>query len=109
MDLQNDADFKATGVQLVSIAFDSVTEQQNAITEYGIEIPMLVDASHEVSQEYDVLQWAVGTGEPGHTFILVNADGQIVWTKDYGSPKLANPVMYVDTSELVGYIGENLK
>lgn len=109
MDLQNDSDFQATGVQLVSIAFDTVEEQQAAITEYGIDVPMLIDSTHEVSQQYDVLQWAVRTGEPGHTFILVNGDGQIVWVKDYGSPNLANPVMWVDPAELVGYIQENLK
>ena len=109
MDLQNDPEFTATGAQLISIAFDTSAEQKNAIDQYGITVPMLVDADHEVSQKYDVLQWATGTGEPGHTFILLNADSQIIWTKDYGSPKLVNPVMWVDPSELVGYISENLQ
>lgn len=108
MDLQNDPEFTATGVQLISIAFDTPAEQNIAIDQYGITVPMLVDADHEVSQTYDVLQWAVGTGEPGHTFILLNAEGEIVWTKDYGSPKLENPVMWVEPSELVQYISENL-
>jgi len=108
VDLQNDSNFQATGVQLVSIAFDSAEEQQAAIDEYGIDVPMLIDSTHEVSEQYDVLKWAVRTGEPGHTFILVNGEGQIVWTKDYGSPDLPNPVMWVDPAELVGYIQENL-
>ena len=93
----------------MSIAFDSVAEQQAAISEYGIQdVPMLVDSDHSVSEAYDVLQWAVGTGEPGHTFVLVDAAGQIAWVKDYGSPNLPNPVMWVDPAELVGYIQDNL-
>lgn len=108
MDLQNDSDFQQTGAQLISIAFDSVAEQQSAIQEYGIDVPMLVDANGDVSREYDVLQWAVRTGEPGHTFILVDAEGQIVWVKDYGSPNLPNPVMWVSPQELVSYIRQHL-
>ncbi len=107
--MQNDPAFQELGVQLVSIAFDSVAEQLVAQVEYNIEdVPLLVDSDHTVSEAYDVLQWAVGTGEPGHTFILVDADGQIAWVKDYGSPDLANPVMWVDPAELVGYIRDNL-
>ena len=108
MDLQNDPDFQALDVQLISIAFDNAVEQEQAIADYGIEIPMLIDSDGTVSQVYDVLQWAVGTGEPGHSFILVNAEGIITWIKDYGSPQLDNPVMYVPVDELLRFIQDNL-
>lgn len=109
MDLQNDPAFQSLNVQLVSIAFDNAAEQLGAINDYGIEnVPMLIDSDGAVSETYDVLQWAVRTGEPGHTFILVNADGTITWIKDYGSPNLDNPVMYVDPAEIVGFVEENL-
>jgi peroxiredoxin len=109
VDLQSDPAFQNTGTQLISIALDSIEEQQSAIAEYNIEdVPMLVDANQDVSKQYDVLQWAVGTGEPGHTFILVNENGQIVWVKDYGSPNLPNPVMWVDPAELVDYIKQHV-
>ena len=87
-------------VALLSIAFDSEAEQIAGAAQTGItDTPMLVDADHQVSQTYDVLKWAVGTGEPGHTFILVDADGNIAWIRDYGAPP--NGVMYVDSGELV--------
>ena len=77
--------------------------------QYGLEnVNMLVDADHEVSEAYDVLQWAVGSGEPSHTFILVDADGKIAWIRDYGSPKLDNPVMYVPPEELISQIQDSL-
>lgn len=96
-------------MQLVSISFDSAAEHQGAIEEYGIQnVPMLSDTDHSVSQAYDVLQWAVGSGEPGHTFILVDSEGKIVWLKDYGSPNLPEPTMWVAPSELVESISDTL-
>ena len=93
----------------VSIAFDDASQQQAAIAEYNIQdIPMLIDADQSVSELYDVLKWAVGTGEPGHTFILVDAEGDIAWIRDYGSPTLPNPVMFVEPAELVQQIADSL-
>ena len=86
---------------IVSIAFDSEAEQATAIVEYSItDVPMLSDADHSVSQAYDVLQWAVASGEPGHTFVLVDTDGKIAWVQDYGAPENRG-VMYVPVEELV--------
>lgn len=96
-------------MEVVSIAFDSAAEQQQSIGEYGITVPMLVDAEGEISELYDVLQWAVGTGEPGHTFILVDGADTIAWIRDYGSPNLPNPVMYVPIEELVREISDALR
>ena len=109
MDLHNDPAWQALNVALVSIAFDSAEEQSTAIDEYGITgVPMLIDADGAVSQAYDVLKWAVRTGEPGHTFILVNGAGEIAWVRDYGSPTLPNPVMYVPAADLVSQVAEHL-
>ncbi len=107
--MQNNPQYSALDVPLVSIAFDSATEQRQAITEYNItQTPMLIDADGSVSEAYDVLQYAVGTGEPGHTFVLVNAEGEIAWLKDYGSPNLAEPSMYVEPAEIAGFVEANL-
>lgn len=93
----------------MSISFDNAQEQLGGIQEVGITgVPMLVDSDHSVSEAYDVLQWAVGTGEPGHTFILVDTDGKIAWIRDYGSPNLPNSTMYVPPIELVTQIADSL-
>ncbi|MBN2303625.1 MAG: hypothetical protein JXQ72_04070 [Anaerolineae bacterium] len=60
------------------------------------------------SDLYDVTQWAVGSGEPGHTFILVGANGRIAWIRDYGSPSLPEPTMYVPTAEMVAQVAASL-
>lgn len=109
MDLHTDPAFQALNVGFVSIAFDSAEEQRAAISEYGISgVPMLIDADQRVSQAYNVLQWAVRSGEPGHTFILVDEEGQIAWIRDYGSPDLPEPTMYVPPGDLVEQIRDSL-
>jgi peroxiredoxin len=108
VDLQNDPGFQALDVAVVSIAFDSADEQAAGAQEYGIQsVPMLVDDTHAVSELYDVLQWAVRTGEPGHTFILIDAEGMIAWIKDYGAPENGG-LMYVPVEELAAQIAEAL-
>ena len=78
--------------------------------EYGIRsVPMLADVDKRMSEAYDVLKWAVGTGEPGHTFILVDKNGNIAWIKDYGAPDNPNSTMYVPVEELVREIRAHLK
>lgn len=101
VDLENNPDFQALDVQLVSIAFDSQSEQAAGALEYGINsTPLLTDTDGAISESYDVLQWAVKTGEPGHTFILVDENGKVVWIQDYGTPENRG-VMYVPVEELV--------
>jgi peroxiredoxin len=109
VDLQNNADFQALGIPVLSIAFDSVEEMSPEAKALGItSVPMLSDADHSVSEAFEVLQWAVKTGEPGHTFVLVDKDGRIAWIQDYGAPENRG-VMYVPIEELTQRIGEALR
>lgn len=100
MDLQNSEDFKAMNVEIVSIARDPANDQASAAQELGIKVPMLVDADGQVTIAYDVMKYAMANGEPSHTFVLVNADGDIAWLKDYGAPDNPNRTMYVEIDEL---------
>lgn len=107
--MQSDPNFQALNVGFVSIAFDSQEQLADAKQEYGIvDVPLLTDVNQQVSADYDVLKWAVGSGEPSHTFVLVDENGEVVWIRDYGSPSLPNPVMYVEPQELVDQISDAL-
>jgi len=102
VDLHNDPDFQALGVELVSLAFDSPAELATGAAEYGIrDVPLLSDTDHKVSEAYGVLQWAIDSGEPGHTFVLVDTAGDIAWMRDYGAPDNPDRTMYVEPSEIV--------
>ena len=109
VDLQNSSKFQALNVQVISIARDSVDEMALEAQTLGIaNIPVLSDPDLKVSSAYDVLQWAIDNGEPSHTFVLVDANGQIAWVKDYGAPDNPDRTMYVEVDELIRYIRENL-
>lgn len=108
VDLQNDPQVKALNLALVSIAFDSVPDQARAAREYGVTVPMLSDADGAVSRKYGVLKWAAATGEPGHTFVLIGANGQILWVRDYGAQENGGS-MYVPPPELTREITQRLK
>jgi peroxiredoxin len=110
VDLQNDGAFKALGVELVSIAPDSLRAWREAGTEYELEDLSTVasDRGNEVSAAYDVLKWSHPvTGEPGHTFVLVGEDGRVEWIKDYGAEEHGS-VMYVMPFEIVRQLRDRL-
>ena len=94
---------------IVSVALDPAADQLDAKLGLGIQAPMGVDADSSVSELYDVLQWAIGSGEPGHTFILVDKEGKIRWIRDYGAPDLAERTMYVEVDEMVQQVRDSLK
>ena len=108
VDLEADESFQALGVEILSIAFDPAGVQAGAGAEFGVRTtPLLVDADHAVSEAYDVLQWAVGTGEPGHTFVLVDAAGEIAWIRDYGAAENGG-LMYVPVPDLASQVAAAL-
>lgn len=69
---------------------------------------MASDSNGSVSESYGVLQWKVASGEPGHTFVLINSDGEVTWIRDYGAPQNGG-VMYVPPQDLVSQIRANLE
>ena len=104
VDLENDNQFAGLVVELVSVAFDSPEVLAASGAEFGVgPTPLLSDPDGSVSEAYDVLQWAVATGEPGHTFVLVDQNGKVVWIQDYGAPENRG-VMYVEPSEIAGEV-----
>ena len=108
VDLQNSSAFQATGAQLVSIAVDPASEQALESQALGITIPMLVDDG-SVTTLYGADEYALPNGEPSHTFALVDANGNLVWFKDYGAPDNPNRTMYVEVDELVEHIRQVLE
>jgi len=104
VDLQNSQELKSLNVALLSIAFDSVAEMAPEVAGLGITAPMLSDTDHTVSEDYDILQWAIASGEPGHTFVLVDGTGQVAWIRDYGSPDNPDRTMYVEPGEIVAQV-----
>ena len=100
VDLQNSKAFQALGVELLSISPDSVQAWAKEAASMGIHTPLLSDGGNHVANAYRVMQWGMPSGEPGHTFVLIDRDGRITWIRDYGAPEHGG-VMYVSPKDLV--------
>ena len=102
VDMQRDvAEFRALGIdQIVPISTDPLGAQAQHAKQNGVTIPALADEDKSVSSLYDALAYGMMGGQsPGHTFILVAADGRIVWRADYGGEP--NYTMYVPNETLL--------
>ena len=107
VDLQKDKSFGALGVELLSISPDPLSAWRQEAAQLGITLPMLSDAGDRVADAYGVMQWAMSTGEPGHTFVLVDRAGTVVWIRDYGAMEHGG-LMYVSPAELDPLIQQQL-
>jgi|SRR3990172_4221958 len=107
VDLQNEPAFQALGVDLLSIAVDRPEAWRSEAEPLGITEPLLSDVGNRVANRYGVMRWMMPSGEPGHTFVLVDADGRIAWIRDYGAPENGG-LMYVPPKDLVPQVEVHL-
>jgi peroxiredoxin len=100
VDLHSDRAFRALGVELLSLSPDSLNAWRDGANEFGIKSPVLSDEGNRVAEAYGVMQWAMPSGEPGHTFVLVDELGTIRWVRDYGAPQNGG-FMYLPPEQIV--------
>ena len=103
VDLQDDERFQALGVALLSISPDPADAWAAEGSKLGITTPLLSDPGNRVATMYGVMRWKMPSNEPGHTFVLVGADGRIRWVRDYGAPEHGG-AMYVPVPDLVAQL-----
>jgi peroxiredoxin len=107
VDLHSDGSFRDLDVELLSISPDPLHAWREGVREFGIRSPALSDEGNRVAGDYGVMQWAMPSGEPGHTFVLVGRDGTIRWLQDYGAPQNGG-LMYVAPPQIVSEIERHL-
>ena len=107
MDLHESARFRSLDTELLSISPDSLESWAEWVDAYGVETPVLSDPDNRVATAYGVMRWGMPTGEPGHTFVLVDREGRLRWIQDYGAPENGG-LMYVPPKELIPQIAEQL-
>jgi len=109
-DLHEHPKFQALGVELLSISPDSPDDWRAAAADFDVssEAILLSDYGNKVATAYDVMQWMAASGEPGHTFVLVDEGGKIAWIRDYGAPENGG-LMYVVPDQLIPEIERHLQ
>ena len=108
VDLDDDwARFDALNVQLVSIMVDPQDVLAAEVEGRDIRSLVAADEDMRVSNMYRALEASMHPGmKPGHTFILVDKAGQMVWRWDW--PGHGTP-MYVDVDEVYDAVSARLK
>lgn len=89
------------GITLVPIMVNAAPVVTEEMGRFGLNTPVLIDASKSVSRAYDTLGRGHHAGLPGHSFIAVDKNGVLRWRGDY-------PGMYVGADEMLGQIEKKL-
>lgn len=108
-DIQTDLEqFRALGIDgFAAISTDPLSAQVARANRTGVALPVLADTSLDVSLLYDALDYGMMGGTlPGHTFILVGQEGDILWRADYGGPP--NYTMFVPNTTLLAELEDVL-
>ena len=99
--------FEGLNVELVSIMVDSLPELKAEAQARGITGILASDPDKSASQKYGALEASMHPGvKPGHTFVLVNKYGRIIWRWDWighGKP------MYLEVDELYNSVSQWLE
>lgn len=93
--------FRALGInRVVSITTNPLDALRQKATDEGIKTPVLADPTLRVSRAYHANDYGMmGDTTDGHSFVLVDPQGMIVWRADYGGEP--DFTMYVPPSNVV--------
>ena len=103
-DLQREAaTLRALETSLVTITSDSLNDLKAAsVRESVVGMPLLSDGDLSASRAYDALVVSMHPGQlPGHTFILVDRSGKVLWRRDYQE-------MYVPVDQVLSAVAKGL-
>ena len=95
---QNAEKLSAEGFTVLPIVVNPADQIQAELDRFRLTTPFLIDADENVSSAYGVVGTGMHENLPGHSFVLVDASGQIAWRGDY-------PSMFVTTDQLLSDIG----
>ena len=93
-------------VELVSIMVDPLPDLKAEAQARGIKSLVATDEDMRVSNMYGALEASMHPGmKPGHTFVLVDKAGQMVWRWDW--PGHGTP-MYVEVDDVYEEVSNRL-
>jgi peroxiredoxin len=101
VDIENHAaEFAAADVTVLPIVMNGAAETRADMTANGVRTPFLLDDG-TVSAAYGTLGRGMHAGLPGHSFVLIDADGVQRWYGEY-------PSMYLPSADLLEQIRRHL-
>ena len=106
-------DFDKMNVVVLTVMYDPVDQLKNAESQYNIKkIPMLSYQNANTDADYQLTSYSMAMGRrAGHTFVLVDKNGKIIWRKDYWPGQgmsVQGGVMFVNGPEIVNEVKKAL-
>jgi len=101
--------FRALGIDaVVSVTTDPIDALKQKAANERLSTPVLSDPDLSVSRTYDANSYGMmGRSRNGHTFVLLDKDGAILWRADYGGAP--DYTMYLPVTNLVADLREGLR
>jgi peroxiredoxin len=97
---QEKADFEAAGITVLPIVMNTRDQITNDMRTYGTKTPFLLDDG-TVSRAYGTLGNGMHAGLPGHSFVLVDGDGEQRWKGEF-------PSMWLAPDQLLEHVEQHL-
>lgn len=111
---KNLSDFEKINVVVLSVMYDPVDQLKQAESRFNIKkIPMLSYNNSNTEIDYDLTAFSMNMGRrAGHTFVLVDTNGNIIWRKDYWPGQgmmVEGGKMFVSSSEILDQVKKALE
>lgn len=101
--------FEELDVQLVSIMVDPVEALEAEVEDREITTVVAVDEDKTVSTTYEAMEASMHPGvKPGHTFVLVDKTGQMIWRVDWMGAEMSGGRMYLDVDRVYKGVSDAL-
>lgn len=94
---QNAAELAKANITVLPIAVNDPADIKRDMARMGLVTPWLVDADKSVSAAYGTLGTGMHADLPGHSFVFIDASGEIKWQQDY-------PSMFASMQEIMSKI-----
>ena len=99
-EIEKDPAFTEAGITILPIVMNTAEQITADMNTYGVTTPFLLDDG-TVSEQYGTLGTGMHAGLPGHSFVLVDADGTRRWSGNY-------PSMWLAPDDLLQQVQTNL-
>ena len=86
--------FTDAGLTVLPVVVNPAADVRRELDRFGLTTPFLIDPDRSVSAAYDTIGRGHHADLPGHSFVLVDGDGNMRWRMD-------EPSMFVEPTRLV--------
>jgi peroxiredoxin len=101
VDIERNSDqFSTLDIMVLPIVMNTAEQIRADMAANGVRTPFLVDDG-TVSAAYGTLGKGMHAGLPGHSFVLIDAEGMQRWYGEY-------PAMYLSSADLIAQIRAHL-